>query len=84
MRPHMMSSARFAKPATSLARPGPLCVAAGDLLAVMSAGAYGMAMSRTTTPATRALRLWSMATGHEIRRRETVAELFAGESLLPA
>jgi diaminopimelate decarboxylase len=33
-----------------LGQARPLCIQPGDLLAVMSAGAYGMAMVRTTTP----------------------------------
>ena len=67
-----------------LGQARPLCVAAGDLLAVMSAGAYGMAMSSNYNTRPRAVEV--MVDGeqtHEIRRRETVAELFAGESLLP-
>jgi diaminopimelate decarboxylase len=66
-----------------LARP--LCLKAGDLLAVMSAGAYGMAMSSNYNTRPRAVEV--MVDGDQvfqIRRRETVAELFAGEQLLPA
>ena len=61
-----------------------LCLAEGDLLAVMSAGAYGMAMSSNYNSRPRAAEV--MVDGgeaHLIRRRETVAELFASESLLP-
>jgi diaminopimelate decarboxylase len=61
-----------------------LAVADGDLLAVMSAGAYGMAMSSNYNTRPRAAEV--MVDGeamHLIRRRETVAELFSGESLLP-
>jgi diaminopimelate decarboxylase len=65
-----------------LARP--LCIAAGDLLAVMSAGAYGMAMASNYNTRPRAVEV--MVDGdrmYEIRRRETVAELYAGEHILP-
>lgn len=65
-----------------LARP--LCVEPGDLLAVMSAGAYGMAMSSNYNTRPRAAEVMvDGATIHQIRRRETVAELFAGEQTLP-
>jgi len=63
----------------------PLAVAAGDLLAVMSAGAYGMAMSSNYNTRPRAAEV--MVDGdrvHVIRRRETVEELFAAEQILPA
>ena len=66
-----------------LARP--LCIEAGDLLAVMSAGAYGMAMASNYNTRPRAVEV--MVDGDrvfEIRRRETVAELYAGERVLPA
>ena len=61
-----------------------LSLAPGDLLAVMSAGAYGMAMSSNYNTRPRAAEV--MVDGdrmHLIRRRETIAELFASESLLP-
>jgi diaminopimelate decarboxylase len=61
-----------------------LTLAAGDLLAVMSAGAYGMAMSSNYNTRTRAAEV--MVDGsqtHLVRRREEVAELFALESVLP-
>jgi diaminopimelate decarboxylase len=61
-----------------------LALAEGDLLAVMSAGAYGMAMSSNYNTRPRAAEV--MVDGeavHLIRRRESVAELFAGEFLLP-
>jgi diaminopimelate decarboxylase len=61
-----------------------LALAAGDLLAIMSAGAYGMAMSSNYNTRPRAAEV--MVDGdkvHLVRRRETVAELFAGEFLLP-
>ncbi len=61
-----------------------LTLAAGDLLAVMSAGAYGMAMSSNYNTRTRAAEI--MVDGshaHLVRRREEVAELFALEAVLP-
>jgi diaminopimelate decarboxylase len=61
-----------------------LCLAEGDLLAVMSAGAYGMAMSSNYNTRPRAAEV--MVDGsqvHLIRRREEVSELFALESPLP-
>ncbi|MGE5386260.1 MAG: diaminopimelate decarboxylase [Betaproteobacteria bacterium] len=62
----------------------PLAVEAGDLLAVMSAGAYGMAMSSNYNTRPRAAEV--MVDGdqvHLIRPRETVTELFATERTLP-
>ena len=62
-----------------------LCIEPGDLLAVMSAGAYGMAMASNYNTRPRAVEV--MVDGDEvfeIRRRETVAELYAGERVLPA
>lgn len=61
-----------------------LALAPGDLLAIMSAGAYGMAMSSNYNTRPRAAEV--MVDGDDVRlvrRRETVAELFALESLLP-
>lgn len=61
-----------------------LALAFGDLLAILSAGAYGMAMASNYNTRPRAAEV--MVDGdamHLIRRRETVAELFAGESRLP-
>lgn len=67
-----------------LGQDRPLCLAEGDLLAIMSAGAYGMAMASNYNSRPRAAEV--MVDGsdvHLIRRRETIAELYAGESLLP-
>jgi diaminopimelate decarboxylase len=67
-----------------LARDRRLALAPGDLLAVNSAGAYGMAMSSNYNTRPRAAEV--MVDGDRVycvRRRETVAELFAGESTLP-
>jgi diaminopimelate decarboxylase len=67
-----------------LGRGRQLCVAEGDLLAVMSAGAYGMAMSSNYNTRPRAAEV--MVDGErmvEIRRREQVEDLFVLESTLP-
>lgn len=67
-----------------LGQARPLAVEAGDLLAVMSAGAYGMAMASNYNTRPRAVEV--MIDGeqiHVIRQRETVEQLYAGESLLP-
>jgi diaminopimelate decarboxylase len=61
-----------------------LTVEAGDLLAVMSAGAYGMAMASNYNTRPRAVEI--MVDGeqiHVIRQRETVEQLYAGEAILP-
>lgn len=61
-----------------------LALAEGDLLAILSAGAYGMAMSSNYNTRPRVAEVMvDGTTVHLIRRRETVAELFAGEALLP-
>lgn len=62
-----------------------LVLAEGDVLAVCSAGAYGFVMSSNYNTRGRAAEV--MVEGeavHVVRRRETLAELFAGESLLPS
>lgn len=62
-----------------------LVLAEGDVLAVCSAGAYGFVMSSNYNTRGRAAEV--MVEGeavHQVRRRETLAELFAGESLLPS
>jgi diaminopimelate decarboxylase len=67
-----------------LGQDRPLNVAAGDLLAVMSAGAYGMAMSSNYNTRPRACEV--MVDGdqvHLIRQRETVADLYRLEQKLP-
>ncbi len=67
-----------------LARDRQLAVAPGDLLALLSAGAYGMAMSSNYNTRPRAAEV--MVDGdavHLVRQRETVASLFALESPLP-
>ncbi|MCO7054522.1 diaminopimelate decarboxylase [Pseudomonas juntendi] len=61
-----------------------LDLAEGDLLAVESAGAYGFVMSSNYNTRGRCAEI--LVDGDqvfEVRRRETIAELYAGESLLP-
>ncbi|MFV0927836.1 MULTISPECIES: diaminopimelate decarboxylase [Pseudomonas] len=67
-----------------LAKDRALNLAEGDLLAVHSAGAYGFVMSSNYNTRGRCAEVLVDADqAFEVRRRETVAELFAGESLLP-
>jgi diaminopimelate decarboxylase len=61
-----------------------LAVHAGDVLAVLSAGAYGMSMASNYNSRPRAAEV--MVEGDQawlIREREQVSELFRGERLLP-
>ena len=61
-----------------------LALAAGDLLAILSAGAYGMVMSSNYNTRPRAAEVMvDGATAHLVRRRETVEELYALEQRLP-
>ena len=56
----------------------------GDLLAILSAGAYGMAMASNNNSRPRAAEVMIDGSAvHLIRRREEIAELFALESVLP-
>ncbi len=67
-----------------LGRDRELAIEPGDLLAIRSAGAYGSVMSSNYNTRPRAAEV--MVDGerfHVVRRRESVAELFALESLLP-
>ena len=65
-----------------LAKGRRLTAAEGDLLAVMSAGAYGMCMSSNYNSRPRAAEvLVDGATVHLVRRRESVQDLFAHESI---
>jgi len=67
-----------------LAHDRPLAVAAGDLVALLSAGAYGMAMSSNYNTRPRAAEvIVDGARTHLVRQRETVASLYALESPLP-
>jgi diaminopimelate decarboxylase len=61
-----------------------LALAEGDLLAVRAAGAYAMAMSSNYNSRPRAGEvLVDGGAAHAIRRRETLADLFAHEVRLP-
>ncbi|HEV2609686.1 MAG TPA: diaminopimelate decarboxylase [Noviherbaspirillum sp.] len=67
-----------------LARQRDLAIEQGDLLAIMSAGAYGMTMASNYNTRGRAVEV--MVDGdrvHLIRRREAATELYALESVLP-
>jgi diaminopimelate decarboxylase len=58
-------------------------VAAGDVLAVMSAGAYGMSMSSNYNTRPRAAEVMvDGAVTHLIRERETVRQLYAAEKIV--
>jgi len=66
------------------ARQRQLAIDEGGLLAIMSAGAYGMSLSSNYNARPRAAEV--MVDGgriHLIREREQVEDLFAGERLLP-
>jgi diaminopimelate decarboxylase len=61
-----------------------LALSQGDLLAIMSAGAYGMSMSSNYNTRPRAAEV--MVDGdqfHLIRERESMEQLMAGEKILP-
>jgi diaminopimelate decarboxylase len=61
-----------------------LRLAAGDLLAVLSAGAYGMSMSSNYNARPRAAEvLVDRDRSHLVRSRETIESLFSLERLLP-
>lgn len=67
-----------------LAQDRELAIAPGDHLAILSAGAYGMAMSSNYNTRPRAAEV--LVDGnqvHLIRQRETVADLYRGECTLP-
>jgi diaminopimelate decarboxylase len=67
-----------------LARDRTLALREGSLLAILSAGAYGMSMSSNYNSRPRAAEIMVDGTeAHVIRERESVAELMARESLLP-
>jgi diaminopimelate decarboxylase len=67
-----------------IARDRMLALAEGDLLAILSAGAYAMAMSSNYNSRARGAEvIVDGETAHLVRPRETVEELFAHESLLP-
>ena len=61
-----------------------LALQQGDLLAILSAGAYGMSMSSNYNTRPRAAEV--MVDGariYQVRARETVPQLFAGEKVIP-
>ena len=61
-----------------------LTLSPGDVLAVRGSGAYGFAMSSNYNSRPRAAEVMvDGAEAHLIRRRETVQDLFSGETLLP-
>ncbi len=61
-----------------------LALQEGDLLAIMSAGAYGMSMSSNYNTRPRAAEVMiDNHTCHLIRKRERIEDLFAAESTLP-
>jgi diaminopimelate decarboxylase len=67
-----------------LARGRSLAIEAGDLLAMLSAGAYGMSMASTYNSRCRPAEV--IVDGREVycvRRRESIDSLMAGESVLP-
>jgi len=67
-----------------LARERQLAIEAGDLLAMLSAGAYGMSMASTYNSRARAAEvIVDGREAHCVRRRETIDDLMSGESLLP-
>jgi len=61
-----------------------LAVEEGDLLAIMSAGAYGMSMSSNYNTRARAAEVMvDGASVHLVRERESVQSLFALERTVP-
>ena len=62
-----------------------LAIKAGDVLAVMSAGAYGFVMASNYNSRGRAAEIMvDGARAQVVRERESIASLFANESLLPS
>ncbi|MGZ8161970.1 MAG: diaminopimelate decarboxylase [Methylobacter sp.] len=67
-----------------LGKDRPLKISQGDLLAIRSSGAYGFSMSSNYNSRPRVAELIVDGSNlHLIRRREAVAQLWAGEHLLP-
>ena len=67
-----------------LARARTLAAEPGDLLAILSAGAYGMSMASNYNSRGRPAEVMvDGARMHCVRKRESVADLFAAESMLP-
>ena len=67
-----------------LGRDRELAVEEGDLLAILSAGAYGfvMASNYNTRPKPAEIMV-DGKNAYVIRKRENIADLFAGETILP-
>ena len=66
-----------------LGRSRKLALQEGDLVAIRSAGAYGMSMSSNYNTRPRAAEVMVDGTRTQvIRERESVATLYAGESIL--
>ena len=66
-----------------LGRDRELAVQPGDVVAVLSAGAYGMAMASNYNTRPRAAEVMvDGAAVHLIRERESVQSLFAGEQII--
>ena len=67
-----------------LGRGRALAIGEGDLLAILSAGAYGMAMSSNYNTRPRGAEVMvDGARVHVVREREHIADLYAGEHTLP-
>ena len=67
-----------------LAKDRDLTLAPGDLLAVRSCGAYGFTMSSNYNSRPRAAEVMvDGAQAHLVRRRESLQDLYRGESILP-
>ncbi len=67
-----------------LAKERSLALAEGDLLAVLSAGAYGSVMSSNYNTRPRAAEVMvDGAQAYLVRERESIEQLYAGEHLLP-
>jgi len=67
-----------------LARDRRLAASPGDLLAVMTAGAYGMSMSSNYNTRARAAEVMVDGSSmHLVRPRESIGDLFATERVLP-
>jgi diaminopimelate decarboxylase len=67
-----------------LGRDRTFAVETGDVLAILSAGAYGMVMASNYNTRPRAAEVLIVeGQPHLIRERESVQSLFAGEHLLP-
>ena len=61
-----------------------LAIEPGDVLAVCSAGAYGFSMSSNYNSRPKVAEIMlNDGSSHVIRKRETIAEMFAAEELLP-